>query len=289
MFPTFFDADGIMYCDNNFGDYPHYAPAEPGRRGEFTGWMLVSYKKPVKASSFAEGAAPKAQGFNEANRPKTSANFRPENLTDENCKSFWMARSNGDKEWVEIDLLKPATVYAVQVNYHDHQSGLYGRIPGLRHRYVVKGSLDGRIWTTLVDRSDSYKDVPNDYVQLDRPTRARYIRYVNIEVPTPHLAISDLRVFGIGEGKKPSAVKDFKVVRQADRRDALLTWKADDGCQGYNIRWGIAPDKLYNSWLVYGKSEHLLKSLSTDQAYYFTIEAFNENGVSEPAKIQEIR
>ena len=190
---------------------------------------------------------------------------------------------------VEIDLLKPATVYAVQVNYHDHQSGLYGRIPGLRHRYVVKGSLDGQSWTTLVDRSDSYKDVPNDYVQLDRPTRARYIRYVNIEVPTPHLAISDLRVFGIGEGKKPSAVKDFKVVRQADRRDALLTWKADDDCQGYNIRWGIAPDKLYNSWLVYGKSEHLLKSLSTDQAYYFTIEAFNENGVSEPAKIQEIR
>ena len=86
-----------------------------------------------------------------------------------------------------------------------------------------------------------------------------------------------------------SEVKDFKVVRQADRRDALLTWKADDGCQGYNIRWGIAPDKLYNSWLVYGKSEHLLKSLSTDQAYYFTIEAFNENGVSEPAKIHEIR
>ena len=146
MYPTFFDKEGIMYCDNNFGDYPHYAPAEPGKKGEFTGWMLLSYKKPVKASSYAEGSAPAAQGFTESNRPKTSANFLPANLTDEECKTFWMARTNGDTEWVEIDLEAPATVYAVQVNYHDHQSNMYGRIPGLRHRYAVEGSLDGQDW-----------------------------------------------------------------------------------------------------------------------------------------------
>lgn len=287
MYPTFFDKEGIMYCDNNFGDYPHYAPAEPGKKGEFTGWMLLSYKKPVKASSYAEGSAPAAQGFTESNRPKTSANFLPANLTDEECKTFWMARTNGDTEWVEIDLEAPAMVYAVQVNYHDHQSNMYGRIPGLRHRYAVEGSLDGQDWVTLVDRRNNYKDVPNDYVQVDNPARVRYVRYKNIEVPTPHLAISDLRVFGIGEGKKPATVKNFKVVRQADRRDAMITWDAVKNSQGYNIRWGIAPDKLYNSWLLYGKNELLLKSLSTDQPYYFTIEAFNENGVSEATKIQE--
>lgn len=284
MYPTFFDKEGIMYCDNNFGDYPHYAPAEPGKKGEFTGWMLLSYKKPVKASSYAEGSAPAAQGFTESNRPKTSANFLPANLTDEECKTFWMARTNGDTEWVEIDLEAPAMVYAVQVNYHDHQSNMYGRIPGLRHRYAVEGSLDGQDWVTLVDRRNNYKDVPNDYVQVDNPARVRYVRYKNIEVPTPHLAISDLRVFGIGEGKKPATVKNFKVVRQADRRDAMITWDAAKNSQGYNIRWGIAPDKLYNSWLLYGKNELLLKSLSTDQPYYFTIEAFNENGVSEATK-----
>ena len=59
-----------------------------------------------------------------------------------------MARTNGDTEWVEIDLEVPATVYAVQVNYHDHQSNMYGRIPGLRHRYAVEGSLDGQDWVT---------------------------------------------------------------------------------------------------------------------------------------------
>ena len=70
--------------------------------------------------------------------------------------------------------------------------------------------LDGQDWVTLVDRRNNYKDVPNDYVQGDNPARVRYVRYKNIEVPTPHLAISDLRVFGIGEGKKPATVKNFK-------------------------------------------------------------------------------
>lgn len=289
MYPTFFDADGLMYCNTRFGDYPHYAPATPGQQGEFAGWMLLSYKKPVKASSFAVGSAPQAEGFSASNRPEVSANFLPTNITDEQCKTFWMAESNGNKEWLEIDLGTPGMVYAVQVNYHDYQSGMYGRLPGLRHRYVVEGSVDGQQWTTLVDRSRSYKDTPNDYVQVDTPARARYIRYKNIEVPTAHLAISDLRVFGIADGKKPAPVRNFSVVRQSDPRDALITWTADKNCQGYNIRWGIAPDKLYSSWLVYDKNELLLKSLTVGQKYYFTIEAFNASGVSDTAKTVEVK
>lgn len=289
MYPTFFDADGIMYTNTRFGDYPHFAPGAPGEQGEFTGWMLLSLNKPVKASSSAKGSAPAAQGFAESTRPQTSANFLPANSTDEQCKTFWMAETNGDKEWLEIDLGTPGTVYAVQVNYHDHQSNMYGRLPGLRHRYSVEGSLDGQQWVMLVDRRRSYKDTPNDYVQVDVPAKVRYIRYTNIEVPTPHLAISDLRVFGIGEGKKPAPVKNFTVVRQSDTRDAMITWEAGKNCQGYNIRWGIAPDKLYSSWLVYGKNELLLKSLTVGQKYYFAIEAFNESGVSEMTKTVEIR
>ena len=53
--------------------------------------------------------------------------------------------------------------------------------------------------------------------------------------------------------------------------------------------WGVAPDKLYSSWMVYGdKCEHLMKCLSTDQKYYFAIEAFNENGVAPLSKIKEV-
>lgn len=270
MYPTFFDKDGLMYCNTRFGDYPHYAPATPGKQGEFTGWMLLSYGKPAKASSHAAG-------------------FDPANATDEQCKTFWMARGKSDTEWLEIDLGTPGMVYAVQVNYHDYQSNLYGRMDGLRHRYSVEGSLDGQNWVMLADRRNSYKDTPNDYVQTDVPACVRYIRYKNIEVPTPHLAISDLRVFGVGEGKKPATVKGFRVDRLTDRRDAQITWKAGNNCQGYNIRWGIAPDKLYSSRLVYGTNELLLKSLTTDQRYYFAIEAFNENGVSEMTRAIEVR
>ena len=36
MFPAFFDKDGMMYADSSFGDYPHYAPSSPEKKGAFT-------------------------------------------------------------------------------------------------------------------------------------------------------------------------------------------------------------------------------------------------------------
>jgi hypothetical protein len=269
MLPTFFDEDGLMYCNTSFGDYPHFAPATPGKTGEFAGWMLLSYKKPVKTSS-------------------TTGNYNADNIVDENVKSFWVAEKNDDKQWIEIDLVNPAKVFAVQVNYHDYKSNLYGKILTLKHNYYIEGSTDGVNWTTLVDRKESFKDVPNDYVELSIPQVVRYIRYKNLHVPTPYLSISGLRVFGQGQGKAPAAVKSFTVKRQADRRDAMISWAAQPNCQGYNILWGIAPDKLYNSWMVYDQNSLLLKSLSTDRTYYFSIEAFNENGISEKAKVIKV-
>lgn len=269
MFPTGFDPDGLMYVNTSFGDYPHYAPAVPGKAGQFTGWMLLSYNKPVSASSSLEG-------------------YPVANLVDENIKSFWVAAENNDKQWVEIDLLQPGTVHAIQVNYHDHESGMYGRIEGLYHRYVIEGSLDRKQWEVLVDRSGSFEDVPNDYVELARPQTVRYIRYQNIHVPTPNLSISDLRVFGRGHGKIPGKTRGVQVTRQSDRRDAIIRWQAQDNCQGYQVRWGIAPDKLYSSWLVYGENSLELKSLSVDRKYYFAVEAFNENGVGNRSEIVEV-
>ena len=261
MYPTFFDADGWMYSNTEYGDYPHYAPAVPGKKGGFTNWMLLSYKKPVTASSTLE-------------------NFSPGHMVDESVKTFWVAEKNDDRQWVQIDLQNPGKVFAIQVNYHDHKSELFGRVPGLYHRYHIEGSLDGRNWTTLVDRKDSYKDVPNDYVELANPQQVRYIRFHNIHAPTPYLSLSGLRVFGQGSGKAPVAVKNFRVSRQADRRDAMISWDTQPGAQGYNIKWGLAPGKLYHSWMVYDAGSLLLKSLATDQSYYFSIEAFNENGIS---------
>lgn len=270
MFPTFFDKDGLMYCSTYFGDYPHYAPAIPGMMGAFTGWMLLSYKKPVKASSIVE-------------------NYKPENVTDENVKTFWVAENNDDKQWIEIDLLRPGKVFAVQVDYNDYHSNIYGKPPGLYQRYTIEGSLDGKSWSNLVDRSDNFNDVPNDYVELASPQTVRYVRYKNIHVPTPYLSISGLRIFGIGEGKKPAEVKNFSVNRKQDRRDALIKWASQQNCQGYNVLWGIAPDKLYSSWMVYDGDSLEMRNLSADQSYYFSIEAFNENGVSVKTPVIAIK
>lgn len=285
-FPTFFDGDGVMWCDTRFGDYPHFAPSEPGRQGEFAGWMLLSYGKPVSASSFQAGRAAEAQGFAPWNRPETSATFEPSNLTDENCKTYWLAATNGADEWAVIDLEDNATVYAIQVNYFDHNTGLYGRPKDLRQRYILEGSLDGVEWFVLENRSKSDKDAPNAYIQLRYPVKARFVRYRNIEVSAPSLAISEIRVFGLGSGAAPSAPADVQAIRCEDRRNALISWKPDPAAQGYNVFWGIAPDKLYSTWMVYGEDHLLLPSLAVDQEYWFAVEAFNSCGVSELVRAQ---
>jgi xylan 1,4-beta-xylosidase len=59
-----------------------------------------------------------------------------------------------------------------------------------------------------------------------------------------------------------------------------------NGAVGYNILWGIAPDKLYQTYQVWGDAEPQLelRALTVGQAYFYAIEAFNENGVSKVSK-----
>ena len=272
MFPTFFDEDGAMYSDTYFGDYPHYSPDQVSRQttsGGFRGWMLLSYGKPVKASSQLES-------------------YPVENVTDENLKTFWVAEKNDDKQWVEIDLEEVSDVYALQLNFFDYEeTGFWGRMPNLRQRYLVEASVDGARWRVLVDYRNSFRDAPHNYIELDQPIEARYIRYRHHYVPGKNLAMGDVRVFGLGGGKKPATVKGFTVVREADERNARISWKAVKGAQGYNVLWGVALDKLYSSWMVYGDNSLDLRALTVGQKYYFAIEAFNENGISQRVFLRE--
>ena len=272
MFPTFFDEDGVMYSDTYFGDYPHYSPDQVSRQmtsGGFRGWMLLSYGKPVKASSQLES-------------------YPVENVTDENLKTFWVAGKNDDKQWVEIDLEEVSDVYALQLNFFDYEeTGFWGRMPNLRQRYLVEASVDGARWRVLVDYRNSFRDAPHNYIELDQPIEARYIRYRHHYVPGKNLAMGDIRVFGLGRGKKPAAVKGFTVMREADERNARISWKSVKGAQGYNVLWGVAPDKLYSSWMVYGDNSLDLRALTVGQKYYFAIESFNENGISQRVFLRE--
>ena len=272
MFPTFFDEDGAMYSDTYFGDYPHYSPDQVSRQttsGGFRGWMLLSYGKPVKASSQLES-------------------YPVENVTDENLKTFWVAEKNDDKQWVEIDLEEVSDVYALQLNFFDYEeTGFWGRMPNLRQRYLVEASVDGARWRVLVDYRNSFRDAPHNYIELDQPIEARYIRYRHHYVPGKNLAMGNIRVFGLGRGKKPATVKGFTVVREADERNARISWKAVKGAQGYNVLWGVALDKLYSSWMVYGDNSLDLRALTVGQKYYFAIESFNENGISQRVFLRE--
>ena len=211
-----------------------------------------------------------------------------ENVTDENLKTFWVAGKNDDKQWVEIDLEEVSDVYALQLNFFDYEeTGFWGRMPNLRQRYLVEASVDGARWRVLVDYRNSFRDAPHNYIELDQPIEARYIRYRHHYVPGKNLAMGNIRVFGLGRGKKPATVKGFTVVREADERNVRISWKAVKGAQGYNVLWGVAPDKLYSSWMVYGDNSLDLRALTVGQKYYFVIEAFNENGISQRVFLRE--
>lgn len=295
MFPVYFDDEGLMHSNTHYGDYPRYGPNHPTRAGHHNGWMLLSYKgKATVSSSLMQirKSTSTDDDYDITEMPlkrNEEGEIMSEVLTDESPKSFWVAEANDSLQWVEIEMQTPGKIYAFQLNFHDHEAGIYTRVEGLRHRFSLEVSEDGKNWETVVDRSNSYKDTPNAFIPLNRPVNGKFVRYNNVKVPGNNLALSEIRVFGKGFGKKPAKVRGFTVNRQDDRRDASLLWQPVKGAQGYNIRWGIAPGKLYQSWLIYDVNEHFMRNLDRDTRYYFTIEAFNENGISEMSEIQEVK
>jgi xylan 1,4-beta-xylosidase len=235
LFPADFDADGDMHVDTRFGDFPRWLPTAKRRDtgDSFTGWMLLSYRKAATASSQRDS-------------------FPSSNVTDENPKTFWVARTNSPNEWLTVDLGAPRLVRAVQMNYADYQSGLFGNDSTVYTRFRLRTSSDGTHWTTVADvgtgdRNDR-RDRPNAYVELATPTRARYIRYEHGHVGARNLAISDIRVFGSGGGTRPTTPARLTAQREADERNAMIAWEPVPHAVGYNVRWGIAPTKLYQTY-----------------------------------------
>jgi hypothetical protein len=267
MFPAGFDADNQMYANTRFGDFPHYLPTKKWEKsGElFTGWMLLSYKKPVTASSVRD-------------------TFHTAKLTDENPRSFWVARQNRPGETLVIDLEKVCEIRACQVNYTDYKSNIYDNDPAKVYtEFALYHSADGQTWQLATDLAQQpRRDRPCAYVELPTPVRARYLKYVHGHVAAPNLAISELRVFGSGLGKPPKVPAQFTARRDTDARNAFVRWAKVPGAVGYNILWGIAPDKLYQTYQVWhdDPAELEIRALTVGQSYYFAIEAFNESGVS---------
>jgi len=269
IWPTGFDKDDVMYCNTVFGDYPTYLPdgKEDHLKSRFTGWMLLNYNKPVTVSS-------------------TFGNYAANNAVDESIKTYWCAATADANEWIQSDLGAVSTVNAIQINYADQDAEFLGKSLGVYHQYKILESTDGKKWNILVDKSANKTDVPHDYIELSKPVQTRYLRLVNIHMPTGKFAISGFRIFGKGTGQKPGEVKDFIVLRtEKDKRSAWLKWSPVDNAYAYNIYMGTEPDKLYNCIMVYDANEYWLKTMDKEKPYYFTIEAVNENGISQSSPI----
>jgi xylan 1,4-beta-xylosidase len=155
----------------------------------------------------------------------------------------------------------------------------------------VGASRDGVQWTTVADLSHERRDRPNAYIELSHPISARFVRYEHIHVGAANLAVSDIRVFGNGAGPRPATPAGLTARRDRDERNATITWRPVPGTVGYNVRWGISPSKLYQTYQRFtdqGTSLEL-RALTVGQAYWVAIESFDESGVSTLSPVVAVR
>jgi hypothetical protein len=273
LYPTGFDADGVMYTNTYLADYPQKRPGqtEQPQENNLAGWMLLSFDKEVIASSTLDG-------------------FPTANAVDEEVRTWWSAATGDDGEWLVVNLEQPCDVHAIQVNFADQDSKAFGREEALYHQYKIEVSDDGLTWRSIIDKSKNKQDVPHDYVELADAVKTQYIKIENVHMPAQGtFALSGLRVFGIAPGEAPNQVVDSRSRRDVeDPRRALLEWPPSDGATGYVIRYGIAPDKLYNNYQIYKETLIDINSLNAGVDYFYAIDAFNEAGITKGSTVFRI-
>ncbi|MET7518450.1 family 43 glycosylhydrolase [Streptomyces sp. NPDC005480] len=276
IFPAGFDDDGVLFCNQNFADYPMAVPDGPFDPWTPPPWMLLSYKADAVASSSAPGHG-------------------PEHSVNEDIRTWWAAGTRAPGESLTLDLSESKTVHALQVNLADHQLG--DSAPDVPegadwNRHIWRGifpthepaqtavevSEDGRQWTFVRDSRGTDTDAPHAFLLLDTPLRARFVRVTGGRMPFGGVfALSGVRVFGTGDGPAPHAVSAR--ARRIDGRTAAVEWDAAAGATGYNVRYGRDPQKLYHSWQVHERTSLDLRSLNADATYWVAVDAFGEGGV----------
>lgn len=279
LFPAGVDKDGILFCNQNYADWPLMIPD-----GTFDPasvrpkWMLLSYKKTGTASSALDGHG-------------------TELALNEDIRTCWCA--DGCRgEWYQLDLGNVYDVHAVQINFADvdvpvlkkpkaERSGIQtnsryidsGR--DLHTSWRLEGSRDGDAWFAVTDKRRADSDLAHDFLHFEEGICVRYLRLTAEELPyNKKFALSGLRVFGAPQGEAPAAAENIRA-EYIDATTARLTWSAAQNAVGYNIRYGIAPDKLYSSYLVYEDTTVLLTMLNKGQTCYYAVDSFGEGGITE--------
>lgn len=272
IYPAFFDQDNILHTYTGFGDFPYRIPQRKIDSVEelFPNWMLLSYNKPITISSELENHSKKL-------------------AVDEEIRTYWSAKTGNKGEWIQMDLKKETIVNAIQINFAENDTKLHDRGLNIYHQYLLEYSSDGTNWTILIDKTSSKEDAPHDYIQLEKPVLTRYLKLTNYYVPDGTFALADFRVFGNGQGQKPKQYPTLEISRLTNDKCVVnLKWNTILNTIGYNIRYGIHPEKLYHNYQVLDTNSVTIRTLNKFQKYYFTIDSFNETGILKGTEVWSI-
>ena len=271
IWPAGFDADGELFCNQRYGDWPMTVEGDPWRD---PAWMLLSAGKKATASSFTEG-------------------HEPEKATEENVQTWWRASTTDRTEWLQIDLGWDFDVHAIQINFADDKIDIPcpGQIVGgsqaryieerdLTTQWKLTGSIDGKDWFVIEDKSHAQTDLSHDLILREEGIRVRFLRLSDMAVPYGQQpCISGLRVFGLGQGEKPAA--PVFTVRRENDLDMMVSVQSQENTLGYNILFGNSPNKLYHSSMNFKAGDQRIGALIKGRNYFVRVDAFNENGITE--------
>lgn len=275
LWPAGFDAEGELFCNQRYGDWPirvENALSDPWRKPE---WFLLSYGKQMSASSF-------------------TPDHEPDKANDENVQTWWQAADVGGGEWLTLDLGQVMDVRAIQINFADDKIDI--PVPGafreddtpryiddapMRTRWQLVGSADGETYTVIEDKSLEDTDLSHDLVVRENGLLLRFLRLTAMEVPYGQRpCVSGFRVFGIGKGAVPE--EPAFTARRTGDCDFEINMNAV-GAIGFNVLWGASPEKLYHSYMTFEK-ELRIGALVKGRSYSVRVDAFNENGITEGAR-----
>lgn len=272
LFPAGFDEDGELFCNQRYGDWPVNVKednpwAEPDS-------YLLSYGKKMMASSYEDG-------------------HEPGKAADENVRTWWKPVKTDSESWLLTDLGETYDVRGIQINFADDDIDIPvpGEIRGTTQaryidekvystRWLLEGSINGKDFFVIKDKREADTDLPHDFIYMEDGIKVRFLKLSKMSVPYGQIpAVSGLRVFGKGNGKKPE-VPEFTAVRKNELDMLIEIDSKDDKATGYNILWGHAPEKLYHSYMTFSKSQRV-GALVAGEKYYVRVDAFNENGITE--------
>jgi xylan 1,4-beta-xylosidase len=227
LFPAGFDADGVLFCNQNFGEYP---TSVPDRRvdpwtGTFAGWMLQSFRAKTTASSAAEGYGPDLAVNEDIRTGWTAATAQPGGMAPSRPRPG--AHHHGDP--AQPRRPRPAT-YAPELANRCGSCRCLAIDPprSPSDRGAHRGLLGRRAVAHGLGQTRGGEDAPHPFVVLEPARRARFVRVTAGRMPFDGpISINGLRVFGTGDGKQRL------MARPARRTSPLLHRSPDEqpGCR----------------------------------------------------------